>query len=116
VDELADVLGMTPVLFDRLAPHLTVLTDADPDMSTHDPVVALALTDAAGGTDATAPAEQSAVDVVRITVTALGRDSTRYAEEVVASADFQNNVPRVNILLRQRVRATANATRIAGGL
>jgi general secretion pathway protein K len=115
VDELADVLGMTPALFDRLAPHLTVLTDADPDMTTRDPVVALALTDAAGVADETAPAEQSAADVVRITVAALGRDGARYTEEVVASADFQDNVPRVNILLRRHGRVEPNATRIAGG-
>ena len=56
VDELADVLGMTPDLFARLAPHLTVLTDGDPDMSTRDPVVARALTDAAGVADASAAA------------------------------------------------------------
>src|SRR5271168_2184939 len=39
VDELADVLGMTPDLFARLEPHLTVLTDGDPDMSTRDVIV-----------------------------------------------------------------------------
>jgi general secretion pathway protein K len=41
VGELADVLGMTPELFARLAPHLTVLTDGDPDISTRDPVGSL---------------------------------------------------------------------------
>jgi general secretion pathway protein K len=114
VDELADVLGMTPALFDRLAPHLTVLTDSDPDMSTRDPIVALALSDAAGAADSSAAAQQTDEDVLRITVTALGRDSTRYAETVVASADFQNSVPRVNILLRRRVTGPSTATRIAG--
>jgi general secretion pathway protein K len=115
VDELAEVLGMTPALFDRLEPHLTVLTDSDPDMSTRDPIVALALTDAAGVVDDSATVQQGAEDVLRITVTALGRDLARYTETVVASADFQNGVPRVNILLRQRVAGSSNATRIAGG-
>ena len=106
LDELTDVLGVTPALFARLAPHLTVLTDSDPDMSTRDPVVARALKDAAGVVDDTAIVQQSAEDVVRITVTALGRNSARYTESVVASADFRNSAPHVNILLRQRVSGT----------
>jgi general secretion pathway protein K len=113
VDELADVLGITPALFERLAPHLTVLTDSDPDMTTRDPIVALALTDAAGVAEDALTAQQSAVDVVRISVTALGRDAARYSEEVVASADFQSGTPRVNILLRQRITGSVNAGRIA---
>ena len=64
VDELADVLGMSPDLFARMAPHLTVLTDGDPDMSTRDPVVARALTDAAGVADASGSAQQPADFVV----------------------------------------------------
>ena len=114
VEELADVLGMTPVLFERLAPHLTVLTDSDPDMTTRDPIVALALTDAAGVAEDALTARESAEDIVRISVTALGRDGARYSEEVVAAADFQTGRPRVNILLRQRVTRAANGTRIAG--
>ena len=115
VDELADVLGMTPALFERLAPHLTVLTDSDPDMSTRDPVVALALTDAAGVAEDVLAAQQSAEDIVRISVVALGRDAARYSEEVVAAADFQAGTPRVNILLRQRVTGAANVSRVAAG-
>ena len=114
VEELADVLGMTPVLFERLAPHLTVLTDSDPDMTTRDPIVALALTDAAGVAEDALTARESAEDIVRISVTALGRAAARYSEEVVAAADFQTGTPRVNILLRQRVTRAANGTRIAG--
>jgi general secretion pathway protein K len=103
VDELADVLGMTRALFDRLAPHLTVFTDGDPDLTTHDPVVARALTDAAGESDTTSVAQQSAEDVMRISVTAIGRDGARYAEMVVTSAEVQDGPPRVKILLRQRL-------------
>jgi general secretion pathway protein K len=101
VDELADVLGVTPNLFERLAPHLTVLTDGDPDMSTRDPVVARALTDAAGVADDLSGARQSADDVLRITVVAVGSDAARYGVVVVASADFHIASPRVNILLRE---------------
>ncbi len=39
VDELRLVLGVTPSLFDRLAPHLTVFGSGDPDLSMADPVV-----------------------------------------------------------------------------
>jgi general secretion pathway protein K len=109
VGELADVLGMTPDLFARMAPHLTVLTDGDPDLSTRDPVVARALTDAAGVADDTGGAQQTSDQVLRINVTALGKGAARYSLTVVASADFQNASPRVNILLRERDRGITNS-------
>jgi general secretion pathway protein K len=112
VDELADVLGMTRALFDRLAPHLTVFTDGDPDLTTHDPVVARALTDAAGESDTTSVAQQSAEDVMRISVTALGRDGARYAATVVTSAELQDGPPRVKILLRQRLGVPTDGLRM----
>jgi len=100
VDELADVLGMTPELFAHLAPHLTVLTDGDPDMSTHDPVVARALADSAGVADVTTEGQQTADQLLRISVDAVGNGAARYAMVVVAAGDFQNAPPRVDILLR----------------
>lgn len=103
VNELTDVLGMTADLYARLAPHLTVLSDDDPDMSTRDPVVARALSDAAGIADDAAAVPQTGDEVLRISVTAVGRQSARYSQVVVASANFRNASPRVNILLRQRV-------------
>jgi general secretion pathway protein K len=108
IGELADVLGMTPDLFERLAPHLTILTDGDPDMSTRDPVVARALMDAAGGADGLGGPQQAVEFVLRITVTAVGRDAARYAVVVVASADFQTVSPRVNILLREPFTAVTS--------
>jgi general secretion pathway protein K len=102
VGELADVLEMSPDLFARMAPHLTVLTDGDPDMSTRDPVVARALTDAAGVADASGAAQQTADLLLRITVTAVGRGAARYSTVAVVSGDFQNSTPRVNVLLRER--------------
>ena len=107
VDELADVLGMSPDLFARMAPHLTVLTDGDPDMSTRDPVVARALTDAAGVADASGSAQQTADSLLRITVTAIGRGAARYSVVAVVSGDFQNSTPRVNVLLRERGTAVS---------
>ena len=102
VRELADVLGMTPNLYARLAPHLTVLTDGDPDLSTRDPVVARAMADAAGIADNAGGSQQVANQVLRITVTAIGTGAARYAAEVVASVNFHNASPHVNILLHER--------------
>ncbi len=104
VDELADVLGMRPALFDRLAPHLTVLTETDPDMTTRDRVVSRALANLAGVADDTLrPALDTGDAVLRIVATAEGQGGARFSIVVVASADFQTPFPRVNILLRQRL-------------
>ena len=105
VNELRDVLGMTPDLYARMAPHLTVLSEGDPDMSTRDPIVARALSDAAGTGDDDTATPQTGDEVLRISATAVGRQSARYSIMVVASADFRNASPRVNILLRDRVSA-----------
>ena len=115
VGELADVLGMTPDLFQRLAPHLTVLTDGDPDMSTRDLVVAQALTDAAGVADDISGSQQTADQVLRIAVTAVGNGAARYSSVVVASADFQNASPHVKILLHERGIMLTNSTAVAYG-
>jgi general secretion pathway protein K len=100
-DELNDVLGMTPELYQRLAPHVTVLTDSDPDMSTRDPVVARALTDAAGVADDTGTAQQTAAPVFRIDAVATGPSGGRYAESVVAAPDFNRSPPELRILWRR---------------
>ncbi|MCQ8239515.1 hypothetical protein [Rhizosaccharibacter radicis] len=49
LDELGLVLGMTPALLDRMAPHLTLFRQGDPDPGSADPVVRRALEIAAGG-------------------------------------------------------------------
>jgi general secretion pathway protein K len=109
VEELADVLGVTPDLFASMAPHLTVLTDSDPDMSTRDAVVARALRDAVGVADLAGDAEQTAEEVFRISATARGTGTARYSIVTVATADFQNAAPHVNILLRERGSAVSDS-------
>ena len=101
MEELADVLYVTRALFARLAPHLTVWTDNDPNMSTRDPVVSRALR--------MPPAwpmfperDQTAGRMFRIRVVAVGTGAARYSRVVVAAADFQNAPPQVNIMLRER--------------
>ncbi|HEY0181870.1 MAG TPA: hypothetical protein VGC09_03595 [Rhodopila sp.] len=115
VEELADVLGMTPDLFARMAPHLTVLSDADPDLSTRDPIVAKALTDVAGVADVATGEETADDQVLRISATALGGGPARFSIVVVASADFQNPRPHMNILLRERGSpVTASVVNVSG--
>jgi hypothetical protein len=116
VDELADVLGMPHELFERLAPHVTVLTTQDPDVSTRDPVVARALADAAGVAQVTT-APSTGVDdaVLRVIATAVGPGDARYVELVIATANFRNATPRVNILLRRRLDRAAGGDVVASG-
>jgi general secretion pathway protein K len=102
IDELAEVLGMTPDLLAALAPHLTVLTDSDPDLSTRDRVVASALSDAAGVADDSANQQQATDAVLRISATAVGPGRRIYPLVVVVSADFQNRAPRLKILSHER--------------
>lgn len=116
VDELRDVLGMTPDLFARLAPHLTVLTDGDPDLSTRDPVVARALTDAAGVADDSANGQLTADPLLRISATALGSGRAVYPLVVVSTADFRNRASRIKILLHDRdTSAPRNVVTALGG-
>jgi general secretion pathway protein K len=44
IGELGDVMGMTPDILARLAPHLSLFQPGDPDPTVADPVVAKALT------------------------------------------------------------------------
>jgi len=103
VQDLADVLGMTPELFNRLADHVTVLTAADPDASTHDPFVAQALAQVADTASPAAPAAQPAGDVLRVVATAVGLAGAHYTVMEVASGDFQAATSRVRILARERL-------------
>jgi general secretion pathway protein K len=115
VQELNEVLGMTPQLFAQLAPHLTVLTATDPDLSTHDPVVAQALAAFTGAGIPAAVPPQTAGDILRITATAIGTEGARYSVMVVASSDFQHAPPRVNILLHEHVVADRTGMVLADG-
>jgi general secretion pathway protein K len=81
LDELSAVMGMTPALLARLRPHLTVFTDSDPDMTTHDPLVARAL--AAIG-DTARGAGPGGPQIVSITADAHGAGGSQFtAREIV---------------------------------
>jgi len=114
VQEVRAVLGMTEPLFDRLAPHLTVLTDSDPDLSTRDPVVARALIDASGAADETVQGAPDDQRVLRVTATAFGSGQARYTLEAVVRPDLHATTPSLQILLRQRGHTLRGNLTVAG--
>jgi general secretion pathway protein K len=103
VEELRLVLGVTPDLYGKMAPHLTVLSDDDPDSTTLDPVVARAVAESSGTAGPTTSAGTGGSgDTLRVTATALGPNNTRYTVTEVVEGLFQGPTPEVRILLRQR--------------
>ncbi len=82
IGEVGLVLGMTPDLLQRLAPHLTLYTDTDPDARRADPVVAraLALAGTPPPTGALPPAR-----VVTITAASTAEDGARFERQAVVS-------------------------------
>lgn len=80
LDELGEVLGMTPELLARLRPHLSLYTETDPAPSKADPVVALALQDA--GSEMTAT-NGGTLQIASITAVAQGPDGTHFARRAV---------------------------------
>jgi general secretion pathway protein K len=106
VDELRYVLGMTPGLFAKMAPHLTVWTDGDPDLSTQDAVVAEALVDT-GGTpeDATSAPDSQTDTVLRVTALAIDRGGARSLLTEVVTIGIQDRLPKLRILFRSRCEA-----------
>ncbi len=105
VAEIRNVLGVTQDLFARMAPHVTVWTDSDPDMSTRDPVVARALADASGVADDAGQALPGGTDVLRITASARGPDGGRTTIAAVVTGDFQSGAPAVKVLWRAHCAA-----------
>jgi len=79
LNELGDVLGMTPALLQALTPHLTLYSDGDPDPVLADPVVLAALRDlGAGGNGTEAPSR-----VVRITALAQRSNAARVTRRAI---------------------------------
>ena len=80
--ELGLVLGMTPDLLARLAPHLSLYQDGDPDRTTADPVVAGVLAEL--GPDATMPSDSGDGSLIAaITASVAGPDGTRFTRRAV---------------------------------
>jgi general secretion pathway protein K len=101
LDELGAVLGMTPELLARLKPHLTLYSEADPDGSTTDPVVAAAL-----GAKARAAPRRNADEgsqVATVSVVVRGPRRTGYSERVIVRTNALDGIRRHEILLREPV-------------
>ena len=88
LDELQDVLGMTPDVLAALAPHLTLYSDRDPDLATTDPVVWTALRD----TGVAGRPGQAGGQVIRITATAQRPDGARAARRAIIRLGFSPNL------------------------
>jgi general secretion pathway protein K len=99
IDELGLVLGMTPELLARLRPHMTVFSDADPDGSTRDPVVAATLIDLGqmlGGLAAD-------VQVASVTARAKGQGPGAFAERVVVRINAHSGRHPYEMLRLERI-------------
>jgi general secretion pathway protein K len=92
---------MTPELLARLKPHRTLYSEADPDGSTTDPVVAAALAAKARAAPHRAPDEGSQVATVSIVV--RGPRRRGYSERVVVRTNVLDGIRRHEILLREPV-------------
>jgi general secretion pathway protein K len=98
LDELGAVLGMTPDLLNRMRPHLTLYSEADPDASTTDPVVAAAL-----GNQARAAVRRNSDEgsqVATVSVVVRGRRRTGFSERVIVRTNALDGIRRHEILLR----------------
>ncbi len=85
VEELQLVLGMTPELFARLAPHLTVFYPGDPVLSAADPVVAAVLK-AMESVNTSIPPEGASDDGVYVEIAArvMGDGNTAFNRRAIA--------------------------------
>jgi general secretion pathway protein K len=105
LDELEAVFGMSPDLLARLRPHLTIYTDGDPDMATHDPVVAQALVLAGQGG---AVGVEGVAGLVSITADARGRGRTHFTVHVVVRTNARAEGRRYEILAHERYWSNAS--------
>lgn len=82
LDELGGVLGMTPALLARLAPHLDLHAGGAPDPGLAGPVVLAALRALAGGA-ALAPLPRDGERTVAVTAAATGPGGARFVRRAV---------------------------------
>jgi general secretion pathway protein K len=86
IPELSDVLGVTPEILGRLAPHLSIYNAGAPLSNLADPVVAAALRDFAAGQNSASPAPSATGSrTIAITATVGGPNGARF----IRHADVQ---------------------------
>jgi general secretion pathway protein K len=99
IAELADVLGMTPDILVRLAPHLSIYNMGAPQLSMADPVVAAALQDVSGGQAIGAPASPATGSrTIAITATVSGANGARFTRHADVWIETANHKPSYRIL------------------
>lgn len=91
VDELLLVLGMTPELFAKVQPHLSVHTGDDPDRSVAHSVVQNAMTEAAGPRGYDNPGNDRRT--VAVTAAALGKNGARFVRRAVVAVRTSGGQP-----------------------
>jgi general secretion pathway protein K len=95
IDEVALVLGMTPDLFARLAPHLSIAQRGTPDPSHADPVVARLLAAQPGAaSSAGKPASPYTVRVVTIIARAEAPGNALFTRSAVLQLGIGPALPR----------------------
>jgi general secretion pathway protein K len=99
VAELADVLGMTPDILARLAPHISIYNLGAPELSVADPVVVAALQDVAGGQAIEAPASSTTASrTIGITATVSGPNGARFTRHADVGLGTGDQGPGYRIL------------------
>ncbi len=81
VAELRLVLSMTPALYTRLAPHVTVYTQSMPGLTQADPIVAASMQQVAGS--GFQPLSFDEAPVVRVVAQAIGGSGGRFTRRAV---------------------------------
>ena len=92
LDELRDVLGMTPELFAKLEPHLSIYTQDDPSRAVADPIVRQAMIEAAGPRGYDSP-NHSRDHVVSVRVVAFGLNRSQAVRRAVVWVGAKGNQP-----------------------
>ena len=82
IGELGGVLGMTPALLGRLAPHLSLFHDGDPDPGLADPVTLRALRRSRNAQQL-APGPRGGVRLVAVTATANQANGTTFTRRAI---------------------------------
>jgi general secretion pathway protein K len=99
IGELSNVLGMTPQILARLAPHLTISYEGEPVLSLADPVVAAAIRDVAGDQPASANNTNTGGGrVLTITTTVRAPGGAQFQRNAVVQTGTDGAAPGYRIL------------------
>jgi general secretion pathway protein K len=99
IEELSNVLGMTPQILSRLAPHLSIYYDNEPVLSLADPVVAAAIKDVVGDQSANSNDTNTVPwRTLTITATAHGAGGSQFRRNAVVQTGTDGAASSYRIL------------------